>query len=122
MSSKPDTTEKPRDLAGRLFENLYFTISWIAFLAAVMRFVSWPLRDCVLVCWVYGRDAYFRDGVRVVSAKPTVFSTGASAPQLPNLITGFGAFIVTAFGLSLLLVSLLRFYERRFKRSHSHAA
>ena len=121
MASNQDT-EEPRDLAGRLFENFYFTISWIAFLAVVMRFVSWPLRDCLLVCWVYGSDAYFRDGVRVVSGKPTIFSTGASAPQLPNLVTGFGAFIVTAFGLSLLLVYLLRFYERRFKKSKTRAA
>lgn len=121
MASNHDT-EKPKDLAGRLFENIYFTIPWIAFLAVVIRFVSWPLRDCLLVWWVYGKDAYFRDGVRVVSSKPTIFSTGASAPQLPNLVTGFGAFFVTVFGLSLLLIFLLRFYERRFKKSETHAA
>ena len=109
--------EKPKDLAGRLFENFYFVISWMAFLALMIKFVSWPIRDMLLVCWVYGKDAYFRDGIRVVSSKPTVFSTGAAAPQLPNLVTGFGVFFVTVFGLSLLLIFVLRFYERCFKKS-----
>jgi hypothetical protein len=76
-------------------------------------FVGWPIRDCLLVCWVYGTDAFFHQGIRVVSAKPTRFSDGALAPTLPNLITGFGAFFVTVLGLTLLLVAVLRFYERR---------
>jgi hypothetical protein len=121
MANDQDT-EKPSDLADRLFGNFYFTISWIAFLVAVIKFVAWPARDALLVCWVYGSDAYFRDGVRVVSAKPTMFSTGARAPELPNLVTGFGAFMVTLFSLTLLLVFLLRFYERHFTNAKGHAA
>ena len=116
MTSARHNTGKPRDLAGRLFENFYFTISWIAFLVVISKYVGWPLRNALLVCWVYGRDAYFRDGVRVVSGKPTKFSTGALVPQWPDLVTGFGEFIVIAFGLTLLLIFLLRFYERHFKK------
>jgi hypothetical protein len=38
----------------------------------------WWIRDALLVWWVYGRDAYFRDGVRVLPDKPTRFSTAAA--------------------------------------------
>jgi hypothetical protein len=105
---------KPKDdLATRAFKNFYFGLAWFGVLTLALRF-TWKLRDVFLVWWVYGKAAYFRDGIRVVKAKPTTFSNGAVAPQLPDLVTGFGVFIVTVFGLSLLLISALRFYERIF--------
>jgi hypothetical protein len=107
-----------KDLAHRAFGNFYFTIAWIAFLAVVLRLV-WPLRNALLVCWVYGRDAYFRDGLHVLKGKPTRFSNGEIAPNLDDLATGALAFIVVVFGLSMLLILGLRLYER--SRRH-HAA
>jgi hypothetical protein len=68
------------------------------------------------VCWVYGSHAYFHDGIYVLSGKPVRFSNGVEAPKLPDLVTGFGAFIATVFGLTMLLIFALRFYERYFAR------
>jgi hypothetical protein len=110
------TNQKPEPLEKRLFRNKRFAFSWMLFLAAFFLFVSWPIRDFLLVCWVYGSSAFFNHSVRVVSAKPTRFSDGALAPTLPNLVTGFGAFIVTMLGLTLLLIAILRFYERHSQR------
>ena len=115
------SSKKSQDLAARLLGNFYFAISWIACLSLVMNLVSWPIRNVLLVFWVYGKKGYYQDGIRVVSSKPTVFSTGVHAPELPNIVTGFGAFLVTAFGLTLLLIFALRFYERHFMKGE-HAA
>ena len=112
MSKVPKPKEK-KDLASRAFNNFYFGIVWILFLGAVLRLV-WPLRNALLVFWVYGRNAYFQQGIRVVKDKPTMFSNGERAPELPNLVTGFGTFLIIALGLSLLLVFVLRVYEKYF--------
>jgi hypothetical protein len=111
------TRQQPtkNDLATRVFNNFYFDIAWIIFLALVVR-VVWPLHDMWLVIWVYGRDGYFKQGIRVVSGKPTIFSNGVWAPDFPNMVTGFVVFLTTVFGLSLLLVCALRSYERYFSR------
>jgi hypothetical protein len=106
------------DLASRAFGNFYFTIAWVAFLAVVLRFV-WPLRNALLVCWVYGRNAYFRDGIHVLKGKPTRFSNGEIAPNLYDLATGALAFVVVVFGLSVLLILGLRLYEH--SRRHNAA-
>jgi hypothetical protein len=106
-------TGTKKDLATRVFNNFYFDIAWLLFLAAVVKMV-WPVRNALLVFWVYGRDAYFREGIRVVKDKPTIFSNGASSPELPNLVTGFGVFLFIVFGLSVLLIYALRAYERLF--------
>jgi len=113
----------PRDLAARLFDKLYFVIPWMVFLVTFNRLVSWPIRNFLLVCWIYGSKGYYQDGIRVVSSKPaTKFSTGALAPLFPDLVTGFGSFIITVFGLTILLVYGLRFFERCFMKSDEHAA
>ena len=121
METNADT-DQPIDLAGRLFEKFWFKISWIIFLALMLTFVGWPIRNVVLVCWVYGTEGYFRDGIRVLRGKPTRFSDGELAPTLPDLVTGFGIFIVTAFGLTLLLIFALRTYEKCFKKRPLNAA
>ena len=108
-----DQKQKKNDLADRVFSNFYFAIAWFLFLAVVVR-VVWPLRNMWLVVWVYGRDGYLKQGIRVVSEKPTIFSNGVRPPDFPNVVTGFAVFLTTVFGLSLLLVYALRFYERCF--------
>jgi hypothetical protein len=112
VHATPEPTHK-KDLATRAFNNFYFTITWMLFLAVVTNLV-WPLRNALLVIWVYGRDAYFHQGIRVIKNKPTTFSNGARSPDLPNLVTGFGVFLITAFGLTLLLIYALRAYEWLF--------
>lgn len=104
---------KADDLPSRVFEHRIFAPIWIVFLALVVTFVGWPIRDALLVCWVYGRDAYFHQGIRVVPGKPIRFSDGSLAPQLADMVTGFGIFFATTLGLSLALFFALRFYDRR---------
>ncbi|MFZ0828464.1 MAG: hypothetical protein WAO02_13675 [Verrucomicrobiia bacterium] len=114
MSKIPQSTPK-KDLATRVFSNFYFDVAWVLFLAVVVHLV-WPLRNALLVLWVYGSDAYFHQGIRVVKSKPTMFSNGAGSPDLPDMITGFGVFLLTVLGLSLLLIYALRFYEKHFRQ------
>src|SRR5262245_8062108 len=116
MATNQDQTQ-PRDLAWRLFHNRHFQIAWVAFLAVILTLVSPRVRDAALVCWVYGSDAYFHEGIRVVQHKPTKFSNGDIAPVLPDLVAGFLVFAITAFGLTLLLFLVLRCYERIAKRA-----
>jgi hypothetical protein len=114
MHKIPELRPK-KDLAARVFGNFYFDIAWLLFLAVAVQLV-WPLRNALLVLWVYGSDAYFHQAIRVVKNKPTTFSNGAGSPELPDLVTSFGVFLVTVFGLSLLLIYALRFYEKHFGR------
>src|SRR3954469_20661887 len=106
MQTNPDTQDW-RDTSERLFKNTSVSVGWVAFLAVFLNFVSWPIRNACLVCWVYGRHAYFRDGVRVLRGKPIRFTNGELAPLVPDLVTGFGAFIITAFCLTTLLILLV---------------
>ena len=84
---------------------------------AVVVFVAWPLRNMVLVLWVYGSHAYFHEGIRVLAGKPIQFSTGANVPLLHDLVTGFAAFFIPVLGLTALLIWGLRVYERRSKNA-----
>ena len=102
---------QPRDLATRALSTAWFAIAWVVFLAVAVTRLRW-IRDMLLVWWVYGRDAYYREGVRVLPGKPTRFSTGSLAPDWPDLATGFLFFIVLVFGLTMLLILGLRLYER----------
>lgn len=104
---------KHEELAAKLFKNLKFIVCWFGFLTVILLFISWPIRNFALVCWVYGSRAYFHEGIRVLPGKPIRFSNGVLAPTLPDLVTGFGAFIITVFGLTMLLIFILRIYERR---------
>jgi len=112
-------TAKPKDdLATRVFNKTWFGIAWTVFLGIVVtRF--WRVRDVLLVWWVYGRDAYFIDGVRVLRGKPTRFSNGEFAPHWPDIATGFGFFFVVVFGLSMLLIFGLRLYDRYHRRHNA---
>ncbi|HKT87224.1 MAG TPA: hypothetical protein VJQ59_02225 [Candidatus Sulfotelmatobacter sp.] len=77
-----------------------------------MVLLGWPIRNVLLVCWVYGSDAYFHHGIRVLAGKPIRFSNGALAPALPDMITGLGFFFLTTLGLTLFVYAALRSYER----------
>jgi len=106
------TVEQERArLESRIFSKPVFAITWIIFLAVIVRTVSWPLRNFALVCWVYGWDGYFHDGLRVLPGKPVKFSNGELATTFPDLVTGFAAFLGTVFGLTFLLILMLRLYE-----------
>ena len=100
-------SQRKPDAVHTLFNNFFFQIGWIGFLVIVLKFVAWPVRDRLLVTWVYGKQAYV-GGIRVISAKPTIFSNGEGAPTFPDLVTGFGAFFVTFFGLTFLLIFILK--------------
>lgn len=97
--------------AERAFRNPWFSLAWAVFLGVLVTRLWW-MRDALLVWWVHGRDAYFRDGVRVLPGKPIRFSTGELAPLGPDLATGFGFFFALAFGLTAILVLGLRAYDR----------
>ena len=118
-SRMTEPTPKSMHLDERLLKRTAFVLPWLVFLFVVLRFVSLPIRNCAVVCWVYGWQAYFHEGIRVVPGKPVRFSTGVEVPTVPDLITGFGAFFITIFGLTILLIFALRIYERRFLRTNS---
>jgi len=113
MHTKP-TPPKPDDLSTHVLSG-WFGGVWVIFLAVIVT-KFWWVRNIALVCWVYGREAYFHGGIRVLPGKPTRFSTGEPVPQLPDIVTGFSYFIVVALGLSLLLIFGLRAYERYQKK------
>jgi len=107
-------TQRPTDLASRVFNHRVFPLVWIPILVPVLLFISEPVRLVILVYWVYGRDAYANQGIRVIPHKPLHFSDGTRVPQWLDMVTGFGMFFVTTLGLSLALFFALRVYERRF--------
>jgi hypothetical protein len=111
--------ERSNDLASRVFNKPLFALPWVVFLMiVVVKF--WWVRDAALVCWAYGREAYVHGGIRVLPGKPTRFSNGQIAQDLPDLMTGFAYFFTVVFGLSLLLIWCLRGYER-LRRRHNEA-
>jgi len=101
-----------RDTAERIFQNTSFTVIWVIFLGAFVGLVTWPARYAVLVWWSYGRHAYFADGLRVMKGKPLKFSNGELVPHSHDVVTAFGAFFITAIGLTFLLILVVRLYER----------
>jgi hypothetical protein len=92
-----------------------FQVFW-ALSSAILLKSFWWIRNMALVIWVLGREAYFRDGVRVLPGKPIRFSTGELAPQLPDMVTGFGYFFIVVFGWTALLSLGRRAYERNRKK------
>ena len=95
-----------------MFSKTWFGLIWVTSLAIILT-KFWWIRDAVLVCWVYGRDAYFLGGLRVLPGKPIRFSNGELAPMGPDMLTGCGYFLIGALGTTLLLIFALRLYERR---------
>jgi hypothetical protein len=67
-----------------------------------------------------GNDAYFHGGVDVLPGKPTRLTNGMLVPNIPDIVTGFGTFVICVFGPTLLLVFILRgfeFYIGRHKKN-----
>ena len=102
------------DLASRVFDNPRFILPWMLFLLLVFIFVSIPIRNILLVFWVFGREGYIHQGIRVLPGKPIRFSDGVRVPQELDILTGFGMFMVTMFGVTAALFFALRLYERLF--------
>lgn len=111
-----------RSTAERLFKHTGFTMAWVGFLGAFMTFVSWPIRNAVLVCWDYGSHANFDGGLRVLKGRPLKFSNGEPVPAFHDVVTAFGAFFITAFGLTFLLIMIVRIYECSFTKHGDHRA
>lgn len=109
-------------LEDRFWGDSRLIVLWILVLGLILRFVIWPIRDIALVCWVYGRQAYFHGGIHVLHGKPTRFSDGALCPDFPDIVTGLGAFAVTYVGLTTLLILGLRIFDRYFRQRGYRAA
>ena len=105
------------NLPVRMLNKPGFALGWIVFLAVILK-QFWWVRDVFLVWWVYGRDAYFREGVRVLPGKPIKFSNGQPAPAFQEFVTGSAFFFVVVFGLTAILIAALLLYERHSK-SHN---
>src|SRR5437763_13046086 len=98
------TTFRPREarlLSNRVFADVRFQAIWaLCLFVAVTRL--WWLRDALLVLWIYGAEAYFDRGLRILPGKPIRFSNGQIPPVWADLITGFGFFFVVTLGLTAL--------------------
>jgi hypothetical protein len=73
-------------------------VLFIIVFAVTFTFVAWPVRDRLLVLWIYGKQG-LADGIRAVSHHQ--FSNGQAVPTVPDMVTGFGAFFVTLIGLRI---------------------
>jgi len=113
-----ESSDRRDDFAMRVLRHPGFAIPWSFFLFFLVIRLWW-IRDAALVCWVHGSDAYFVNGVRVLPGKPIRFTTGELAPLIPDMITGFVFFLVTAGGLTALLVLVLRIWDRRRRRERA---
>jgi hypothetical protein len=110
-----ETKPEREDLGTRTFNGVFSAV-WAIFLFALFGFVGVPLANALIVCWVRGTDAYLHGGIRVLHGRPLKFSDGISVPGVPEMVSFFAVFIVMVFGLSFLLLHLLRFYEKHWKR------
>lgn len=92
-----------------------FGLFWgVSTFVIVLKF--WWVRNIALVIWVFGPNAYFHDGVRVLYGKPVRFSTGELAPQFPDMITGLGYFLIVALSWTI-LVNLVRGAYQRYRKN-----
>ena len=113
--SEPES--KPKDLAARALSNTKFQLAWILWLGVIITYVGVPIQRFLIILWVRGSDAYFHHGIRILPGKPVRFSDGGLVPDLPDFVTGVIVFILgIMLGLSLLMVYMLRFYERHFQK------
>jgi hypothetical protein len=84
-----------------------------------LHYVTWPIRDIVLVIWVRGSSAY-HEGVRVPHGRALRFTDGQIIPDFPDLVTGFAAFaiaVVTTAAVTFFIIHL--FEQRRLSSSKS---
>jgi len=92
---------------------------WLLSTAALLNGFWW-VHNMALVIWVYGWNAYFQGGLRVLPGKPTKFSNGDLVPDFPDMITGFGYFFLVAGVTTSIYVILLTLYGRRFRKKRLH--
>jgi hypothetical protein len=79
--------------------------------------------DMILICGVYGRQAYFEQGLRIVKHKPFTLSTGVVLSQHLDEI-GWLIDVVLSLGLTILCVWVLTRAATAFRdgRERSTAA
>jgi hypothetical protein len=110
-------------LSETVFEKNRVTLPWIVFVGALFVFIGMPFAKALVVCWVKGWDAYFREGIRIPKGKhPLHFTDGSIVPELPYALANFAVFFSIVGGLSVLLLYALRVYERRRERHETKAA
>ena len=112
------STELPKQGADKAVRKIPKAIEglWLFGSVALVTWFWW-IRDMFLVFWVYGWDAYFHGGIRVLRGKPIMFSNGEPAPVFPDLVTGFAFFFVVVGGWAFVLIIAPDWYRRfRIKR------
>ena len=111
-------SNQQRRLVRAAFDDPFFSIAWVVFLAFAVRRLWW-VRDAALVCWIFGYQAYQSGRVLVLPGKPTRFSTGDLVPGFPDAVTGFVLFFAVVFGFTLLLFLGLSIFEKLRPRGGS---
>ncbi|MFL6590392.1 MAG: hypothetical protein ACJ8M4_09490 [Chthoniobacterales bacterium] len=86
--------------------------------AIILYWATWPLRNALLVIWVYGIDGYSA-GIRVLAGKPVKFTTGEYAPTAPDIITAFAAFLLAVVLSLVLIYSITHLYARAIRNSRN---
>ena len=99
---------KPDDIGNWIYPVIVLT-------PVILFQVTWPLRNIVLIIWVYGMPGY-RQGIRVNKGKPTKFNDSAWPSDSADLITGFGAFVIAACISMSIVLLIRRLYERAFRK------
>jgi hypothetical protein len=117
-----ETPPKAQGLTARAFNNVPFMIGWTVFLSLLYGTVGLPVQRALVVLWIRGSDAYFHHGIRELRGHPIRFSDGEPVPYLPHAVTGLAVGLVIFLGLSLLMMVVLRFYERHFGKRETDAA
>jgi len=108
-----------KDLVSRVFDNKLFEFLWLVFLLVFLTVVSFRIQRILLVCLVYGWQAYAQHRIYVIPTKPLRFSDGTLVPQHLEAATGLGIFAVTVVGLTLALRIGLRLYDRYVSRAQN---
>jgi hypothetical protein len=73
------------------------------------------IAEFIFICIVYGRDAYLRDGLRIVKFKPYTLSTGVIISD--NLGTlAWAIFVFVFFGMSCVTLKIAQVLYARVKR------
>ncbi len=78
------------------------------------------LGDMILICAVYGRQAYFEQGLRVVKHKPFTLSTGVILSQYLDEL-GFLIDAALWMGLTILSFWILTRMETAIRHARKHS-
>jgi len=100
----------------------YERFGWFVLpLAFVCTLPATVIGDMILICWVYGPDAYFKQGLRLIKHKPSTLSTGvvlsSGLDQLSFVIISvlWAGFIILGMYLLMGLYSISKGITQRLK-------